>query len=89
VKVSASDAFQDDAVEASTSAGEECNWTLPDDKDNATSGTADFVATTWRIDDQRAGRMRASGVDLRAVKNEDVLVALVRVFGDVRPRCVL
>ena len=47
-----------------------------------------MTAAGW-IDDQRAGRVGTAEIDLRAVKNVDVFIALMQVQGDARSRRVL
>ena len=47
------------------------------------------MTAAGRIDDQRTGRMRAPDIDLRAVENEDVFIALVVVQGNGRSWRVL
>jgi len=80
-KVKASDAFQD---VGSGAAGSEDIGALPDRKHDTPIGAAHDMRASRRVDHQSPGRVRAVGVDLRAVKNKDVFVALMLMVWNAR-----
>ena len=79
------EAFHDLASEV---APVEANGAFPNDEDDATVGTVDFVATSRGIDDESASGVTAACVDLCAVKNVDVLITLMPMVGDAGARRV-